>query len=230
MTRLGILGGTFDPIHCGHLDVAAAAARAVPLDLVWFMPSHVPPHRGAPGASADDRLAMVGEAIAGRPGFVSSDLELRVAGPSYTSATLDRLEASGVDTTTLCFIAGADAFRDIRTWKHYPAILSRCHFVVVSRPGVGAASMRSALPELADRMIDLPAEVPARPAILLVDAPTAPVSSTDVRRRAAAGLSLAGLVPDVVAHYIETHGLYRTAPDAGAPGWTGHAKERNGEV
>lgn len=229
-TRLGILGGTFDPIHCGHLDVATAALSAVPLDLVWFMPSHVPPHRGAPAASAADRLAMVEAAIAHHPGFVSSDLELRAAGPSYTSATLDRLQASGVDTTTLCFITGADAFRDIPTWKQYPAILDRCHFVVVSRPGVDASTMPAALPDLAGRMVALPAAVPARPAILLVDAPTAAVSSTDVRQRVAAQLSLDGLVPAAVAHYIETHRLYRSAPAAGATGWTGHAKERNGEV
>lgn len=230
MTRLGILGGTFDPVHCGHLDVATAAAAAVPLDLVWFMPSNVPPHRGAPLAGADDRLAMVEAAIAGHAGFISSEIELRAEGPSYTSATLDRLEASGVETTALCFITGADAFREIRTWKHYPEILSRCHFVVVSRPGVSASSMRLTLPELADRMVTMPAEVPARPSILLVDAPTAPVSSTDIRRRVAAGLSLDGLVPAAVAHYIETHRLYRAASAAGEPGWTGHAKERNGEV
>jgi nicotinate-nucleotide adenylyltransferase len=229
-TRLGILGGTFDPIHCGHLDVAAAAAKAVPLDLVWFMPSHVPPHRAAPGASAEDRLAMVEAAIAGRPGFISSDLELRAEGPSYTSATLDRLEASGVETRGLCFVTGADAFREIRTWKHYPAILSRCHFVVVSRPGAKATSLREALPELIDRMIDLPAPVPDEPSILLVDAPTARVSSTDVRRRAASGETLDGLVPPPVANYIETHRLYRTAPQAGAHGSSGHMKERNGEV
>lgn len=230
MTRLGILGGTFDPIHNGHLDVGAAALSAVPLDLVWVMPSNVPPHRSAPVASADDRLAMVEAAISGRAGFISSDLELRAEGPSYTSATLDRLEASGVDTTTLCFITGADAFREIRTWKHYPDILSRCHFVVVSRPGVAAPALRAMLPDLADRMIDLPAEVPSRPAILLIDAPTAPVSSTEVRRCAAAGLSLEGLVPAAVAHYIEAHRLYRTAHGGDATGWTGHAKERNGEV
>jgi nicotinate-nucleotide adenylyltransferase len=202
----------------------------VPLDLVWFMPSHVPPHRSTPGADAEDRMAMVEAAIVGEPGFISSDLELRDEGPSYTSATLDRLEASGVDTTRLCFITGADAFREIRTWRNYPAILSRCHFVVVSRPGVDARSLRTELPELAARMIEMPAEVPSQPAILLVDAPTAPVSSTDVRRCVAAGLSLDGLVPATVAHYIEAHRLYRTAPATGAAGWTGHAKERNGEV
>jgi nicotinate-nucleotide adenylyltransferase len=114
-----------------------------------------------------------------------------------------------MDTRALFFITGADAFRDIAMWKDYPRILDRCHFVAVSRPGCPAPSLRAALPALADRMVDAPAALPAEPHIILVDAPTAPVSSTVIRQRIADGRAIDGLVPPAVAAYIEDHGLYR---------------------
>ena len=217
--RHGVLGGTFDPIHIGHLDVARAAVAALALDDVQVMPSRIPPHRRSPHAPAEARLAMVRLAIDGEPRFAASDLELQSDGPSYTTATLDRLHASGVDLSSVFFITGADAFRDIATWKNYPAILDRCHFVAVSRPGCPASGLRAALPALASRMVDATAPVPARPAIVLVNAPTAPVSSTDIRARLAHGQSIAGLVPPAVAAYIESHGLYRSS----------QVKEQNGQ-
>lgn len=209
MTRHGILGGTFDPVHVGHLDVARAAQSALSLDDVRFIPSNVPPHRTPPQASAADRFAMVELAVRAEPGMRASDLELHGSGPSYTAATLDRLAAEGLDTRTLFFITGADAFRDIAMWKDYPRLLDRCHFVAVSRPGCSAPSLRAALPALVDRMIDAPTALPAVPRIVLVDAPTAPVSSTGIRARIAEGQTVEGLVPPAVAAYIQAHGLYR---------------------
>ena len=103
---------------------------------------------------------------------------------------------------------GADAFREIETWMDYPRILDRCHFVVVSRPGLPASSLRAALPSLAGRMIEASGADPARPGIFLIDAPTAPVSSTEVRRRVETGLAIDGLVPAAVAAHIATHQLY----------------------
>ncbi len=206
--RRGLLGGTFDPIHFGHIDVAAAAQQALALDLVEVLPSGVPPHRRPPVARVDDRLAMVRLALEGRAGLAASDLEIHSAGPSYTAATLDRLAATGLDTRLLFFITGADAFREIATWKDYPGLLDRCHFVAVSRPGCAAPSLPAALPGLAGRMLDAPCLLPARPSIFLVDAVTAPVSSTEVRRRVASGESIDGLVPAAVATYIRSHGLY----------------------
>jgi nicotinate-nucleotide adenylyltransferase len=129
--------------------------------------------------------------------------------PSYTSATLDRLCARGVNTRDLFFITGADAFRDIQTWKDFPGILDRCHFVAVSRPGQPAEGLKSLLPELAGRMIAPESGLPDQPAIVLVDAPTAPVSSTQIRERIRTGESIDGMVPREVAVYIEKHGLYR---------------------
>jgi len=213
MTRLGVLGGTFDPIHRGHLDVALAASRALTLSRVWLVPSHIPPHRRAPCASAPHRFAMTALAAQSIPDLLVSDLEMEDASPSYTSATLDRLASRGIDTTKLFLITGADAFREIGTWKDFPAILDRCHFVAVSRPGQPAPALRQLLPTLSQRMVDvLGAADPAHPSILLVDAPTAPVSSTAIRERLRNGESIEGLVPHDVAHYIRKHGLYRDAP------------------
>jgi nicotinate-nucleotide adenylyltransferase len=212
MTRQGLLGGTFDPIHNGHLDVAEAARRALTLDQVFLVPARLPPHRRLPQASAAHRFAMAALAVVERPGLLVSDLEIEADGPSFTDTTLDRLQERGIDTRSLFFITGADAFREIATWRHYPAILDRCHFVAVSRPGCPAASLREALPELAPRMMDTPCADPQQPGIFLVEATTAAVSSTEMRRRITEGLSLDGMVPRAVATYIATHGLYLNRP------------------
>lgn len=206
--RTGVFGGTFDPIHTGHLDVAFAARRALGLDRVEVMPARWPPHRSRPAASAAHRFAMAALAVQEHAGLVVSDFEMEADGPSYTSATLDRLASRGIDLTKLFFITGADAFRDIASWKDYPSILDRTHFVVVSRPGCAAPTLPHLLPDLAGRMIETPCEIPARPGIFLVDAPTAPVSSTSVRDRLARRESIDGLVPPAVKTYIETQDLY----------------------
>ncbi len=215
MTRVGVLGGTFDPIHVGHLDVADAAARALQLDRVLLMPANVPPHRPPPHASAPHRFAMCALAIASRPGLALLDVEMLSDGPSFTSATLDRLAALGADTRGLFVITGADAFREIETWKDFPALLERSQFVVVSRPECPASTLRTALPGLAARMVPASPELSPReaPRIVLVDAPTAPVSSTEIRRRVAQGNRLDGLVPPAVAAYIERHRLYAADRD-----------------
>jgi nicotinate-nucleotide adenylyltransferase len=146
-----------------------------------------------------------------------SDVEMDTPGPSYTVETLDRLEARGVRGESVCFITGADAFCDVPSWKAYPALLDRCHFAVISRPGLPAASLRTAMPALAGRMIDAPATPGPAPAIYLVDAATTPVSSTEIRRAAGAHRSLARLVPPAVEAHIARHGLYATAPSTRTP-------------
>jgi nicotinate-nucleotide adenylyltransferase len=211
MPRVGLFGGTFDPIHVGHLDVIDAAAHALQLDRVLLMPANVPPHRAAPQASAAHRFAMAVLAVADRDTYAVSDLEMLSTEPSFTSATLARIHDRGVDTRELFVITGADAFREIGTWKDFPALLDRSHFVVVSRPGSQASALRGHLPDLAGRMIDPPpsgALLPA-PAIVLVDALTSPVSSTDIRRRVAKGDAIDGMVPPLVAEHIRKHQLYK---------------------
>lgn len=208
--RRGFLGGTFDPIHLGHLDVACAAQRALQLHDVTIVPARVPPHRHAPAASAPHRFAMAALAVLGQSGMMVSDIEMLSPDPSYTSDTLERLQARGVDLSETCLITGADAFREIATWKDYPALLDRCHFAVVSRPGAPVASLPDQLPDLAERFAASDAwENVGRPSIFLIDAPTSPISSTDVRRRILGGESLDGLVPAPVATHIERHCLYR---------------------
>jgi nicotinate-nucleotide adenylyltransferase len=218
MRRVGLLGGTFDPFHNGHLDVGCAAERELRLDELVVIVSNIPPHRPQPLVSSHHRFAMVALGIVGRPGWRASDLELVDGGTSFTIGTLRRFHAWGYQPTELFFVLGADAFAEIETWKDYPAILEQAHFVVVSRPGFPCAEAMERLPALADRVqADLAGTV--RPSIFLIDAPTADVSATAIRRQLAAGASVAGLVPDAVRQHIDQHGLYApisAAPDPGA--------------
>jgi len=209
--RLGILGGTFDPIHCGHVETAAAAVRALDLSGVVVIPASLPPHRSEPFASAFHRFAMVAMAVAGRPGWLASDVEVSVTqARSFTVDTLRRFHHRRYHATELFFIAGADAFMEIGTWREYPAVLDLAHFAVVSRPGTAAGQLRNRLPALAGRMVDAASlQTPDRAAIILIDAPTPDVSSTVVRRRVAQGETVAGMVPAGVLQHIEQHGLYR---------------------
>lgn len=237
-TRIGILGGTFDPVHVGHVDTALAAQRALALDRVLVMPSGTPPHRTSqPAASRFHRFAMAALAVTGLPGLMVSDFEIGGTDPCYTFDTLARLHRTGLLASQIFFITGADAFAEIDTWSRYPQVLEMAHFVVVSRPGHEAAALPAKLPALAARMRSatahasttvasptalpavlpsvLPLVLPLVLKVLLVDAPTRDVSSTEVRRRLESGTSIAGLVPAAVETYIGQHGLY-SCGDAGA--------------
>jgi nicotinate-nucleotide adenylyltransferase len=219
VARIGLLGGTLDPIHLGHIETAAAARRALDLDRVYVLPSHVPPHRSQqPVGSGWHRFAMTALAVNGIDGLNASDVELGTPGPSYTADTLTRFrERSGLNAAQIFFITGADAFAEIETWYRYPEVLDLAHFVVVSRPGFGAERLREQLAGLSPRMISVPSgdSRPANresrldsPVIFLVDAPTPDVSSTGIRKRLAAGEPITGLVPAAVERHIEQHGLY----------------------
>jgi nicotinate-nucleotide adenylyltransferase len=150
---------------------------------------------------------MAALAAQGHAGLAASDLELQAPGPTYTSDTLARLAACGYRPLQIFFITGADAFAEIDSWRDYPAILDRGHFVVISRPGLPAEALRNRLPALASRMTTA-SEGLASPAIVLVDAATPDVSSTAIRQRSASGLPLNGLVPSLVADHITRHQLY----------------------
>jgi nicotinate-nucleotide adenylyltransferase len=219
--RIGILGGTFDPIHCGHLDVAGAAESALGLTQVLFMTANIPPHRPQPVASSYHRFAMVALAIGAHERWLASDLELGIALPSFTSGTLRHFHDSGFTSIELYFLIGADAFGEIETWKDFPAILDKAHFAVVSRPGFPAATMAARLPALARRMTG-PSDAATRtPSIFLIDAPTANVSASAIRHRSANGESIAGLVPAAVGQHIERHALYSPASVTAIPGEPG---------
>jgi nicotinate-nucleotide adenylyltransferase len=235
-TRVGLLGGTLDPIHLGHIETALAALRALRLDRAYVLPSNVPPHRTEqPVASSYHRFAMTALAVNGRDGLLASDLELTTPGTSYTADTLTRFrEASGLTASQVFFITGADAFAEIATWHRYPEVLDLAHFVVVSRPGVAAESLRQQLGTLASRMISVtpddsspeprtattesrtanrePRTASREPRVFLVNAATPDVSSTEIRKRLMAGRSIAGLVPPGVQRHIAQHGLYSGNP------------------
>jgi nicotinate-nucleotide adenylyltransferase len=208
--RVGILGGTFDPIHRGHTDIGAAAEAALGLTHLFVIPAHIPPHRPQPLASSFHRFAMVALALSGRTAWQASDVELHGAAPSYTSTTLRWFHDGGYEPSELFFVAGADTFAEIGTWKDYPKILDLAHFAVVSRPGRSVHDLPGRLPLLASRMARPPLDRTRRlgTLIFLIDAPTTDVSSTAIRQRCAEGLPIAGMVTIGVQQHIEQHGLY----------------------
>lgn len=218
--RLGLLGGTFDPIHLGHLAAARSAQAALHLDRVRFIPSARPPHRpDSPAASGYHRLEMVRLAVAATPGWEVSNQELLREGPSFTYDTLTALAAEGLTPPHIFFITGADAFADIRTWRRYPDVLDLAHFVVVARPGTALASLRTRLPNLSDRMTSASVAVSeTRTQIVLLEAETPDVSATDIRARVARGASIDGMVHPAVAAYIDQNRLYRSSASEASEG------------
>jgi len=226
---LGVLGGTFDPIHLGHLAAGDAAQQALSFDSMLLIPSRIPPHRADPvTAGPEDRFAMAKLAAAERPRWTASRLELDRDGPSFTYDTLLALKsrgrgeaamsdgrgigddgASGVEWQ-IFFITGADAFAEIASWSRYPAVLDLAHFVVVSRPGITLDSLRVRVPSAFSRPLSAARgkQPSAKTRVILVEAHTPDISSTDIRRRVRAGHSLSGYVPDTVADYIRDHHLY----------------------
>lgn len=208
--RIGLLGGTFDPIHNGHLDAADAAQQHLGLDAVLFVPSNVPPHRQAgPTASGYDRYALIALAIQDRRCYRASAMELERTGNSYTVDTLHRLQAQGMRPWQLFFIIGSDAFAEIATWHRYPEVLDAANFAVIARPGTSLAGAIARTPPLASRIRHEGATAEST-GVFLVDARTRDVSSTVIRARLAAGQPIDDLVPAAVARYIAAHDLYAT--------------------
>jgi nicotinate-nucleotide adenylyltransferase len=214
--RLGVLGGTFDPIHFGHLDAADAAQRAFDLDQMLVVPAHDPPHRPVdPHASAFHRFALAALATDARRGWCTSDIEVSRQGPSYTADTLRALQALGWQRSQIFFILGADAFAEIATWREFPAVLDLAHFAVIARPGTTLDSAAARTPALRARMrhAGAPPSDLVETGIFLVEARTRDVSSTAIRARRAAGLPIDDLVPAAVARHILAHQLYVAVDD-----------------
>ena len=199
--RLGIFGGTFDPIHVGHLVLAEQCREQCLLDEVWFVPAAQPPHKmSASISSAKARCEMIEFAIAGHSSFRLATIELDRAGPSYTVLTLEQLKSEDA-TRELFLLIGADSLRDLPHWREPTRILELATVVAVNR---GDSSMpdrtelRSAVGSSADE------------GIVTVNMPAIDVSATDVRARIAAGRSIRYLVPRAVEMYIRDQGLFRT--------------------
>jgi len=188
---LGVLGGTFDPIHLGHLRAAENARAQLGLETVLFVPARVPPHRAAPVASAWDRFAMLALATAGQREFVVSEIELEREGPSYTVDTVAALRERTGRAPVL--IVGADSYAEMGSWKDAARLQTLCSVAVVSRPG-------GPQPTLAPRTAGR---------VHAVEGPALPISSSQIRERVAAGRGIRELVPGAVADFVEKRGLYR---------------------
>jgi len=196
--RLGILGGTFDPIHLGHLIIAQEAAAALALDRVLFLPAGRQPLKQDQATTpAAQRVAMIRAAISDNPLFALSQADLDQPGLSYTVDTLDRLRAAWGPEAQFWFIVGADALANLRAWRDPAGILARTRLAVAPRPGVTVPwpALEAALPRLRSQTDALPA-------------PPIAVSSSDLRARVAAGRPIRYLVPDSVVAYIAAQGLY----------------------
>ena len=216
METIGLFGGTFDPIHLGHLRAAAEVRRLARLDRILFIPSYIPPHKPPQGnAPAADRLRMVELACRRRAGFEVSPIEVEAREKSYSILTLRKVRALAPGARPF-FIVGVDAFLDIGTWHEYEKVLAECRFIVTGRPGYELERARDVLGGRLRARIGTLAEagglagpVPSHFGIILAAIRALDVSSTAVRDRARRGLSLEGLVPRAVAAYIRERQLYR---------------------
>ncbi|MFI5397111.1 MAG: nicotinate-nucleotide adenylyltransferase [Candidatus Binatia bacterium] len=209
--RIGIFGGTFNPIHLAHLRSAEEVREAQRLDRILFVPSATPPHKRKQGlVSAEHRLAMVRLAISGNPYFRVSTIEIERPGHSYSVDTLRALHAR-LPGTSFAFIMGADAFREIDTWKEYESIFALCDLVVTSRPPVEEPQLREALPVAVRSQFWYSSnrlEHRTGNQIIFQRISDLEISASFIRRRLAGGLSIRYLVPASVERYISRYALY----------------------
>ena len=200
--RVGVLGGTFDPIHYGHLVIAQEALVWLALSRVIFVPAKNPPHKlQQPQSAGRDRLRMTQLATASNPGFEVSEVDLLRPGPSYTADTLALLQEQLGPEADLYFLMGTDSLASILTWHRPDLVVARAHLAVAARPGysVDLEELEAALPGLSRRT-------------LFLHPPELGISAQDLRRRVREGLPIRYQLPDDVEAYIREHGLYRQGP------------------
>lgn len=205
-----LYGGTFDPVHDGHLAVADAASALFDAD-VFLLPSADPPHRAPPGASAEQRAAMLDLAIAARPRLHVDRRELHREGPSYSVDTLREVRNEVGPDAPLAWLLGVDAFRDLHHWHHWRELFALAHFVVAVRPGHALDALDPELQaEVALRWTDDPValEYAAHGLLLRLDLSLRFEAASNLRQRIAAGLRWDDETPPAVAAYIRAHGLY----------------------
>ena len=206
---IGILGGTFDPVHYGHLRPALEIQQALGLDEIRLIPGHVPPHRSVPHASPQQRLAMLRAAVADDPAFTVDTREYEREGPSYTLETLQSLRAD-LTGTDLCLLIGMDAFRGFTSWHRWHEITEYCHLVVMTRPGTTLPSEG----ELADfislhRVVDAETlKIRASGSLLFHPVSQLEISATQIRKLLAAGKRADFLLPASVLEVIRSEDLY----------------------
>lgn len=192
--RIGLFGGTFNPIHCGHVKAAESVQNIFFLDRILFIPSYLPPHKESVDvASAAHRLKMVELALASFDRFFPSSVEIDARGTSYSILTLNKIKEM-FPQTEVFFLLGIDAFLEIETWKDYEDVLEQCSFVVMSRPGFRLSEAKDILTE--------------KYKIYFLSINTLDISSSEVRERIRKNQSIEGLVPENVENYIKERRLY----------------------
>jgi nicotinate-nucleotide adenylyltransferase len=225
--RIGLFGGTFNPIHHCHLTIAAQVRDRLALDQVLFIPAGDPPHKPQDGlAPASHRLEMARLAVAGHPAFSVSDIEVRRPEKSYSVETVRALRRQHGPATDLFFIIGLDAFLEFPTWRQASDLLALCHFAVVSRTGLAFAPLadrpplpaipRQALESLDNRTqdrLDVPIPGPGGTRLALLRLPPCDISASDIRRKIRSRTSVAPLLPAPVESYIMRTRLYQEEPD-----------------
>jgi nicotinate-nucleotide adenylyltransferase len=212
---VGVLGGTFDPIHYGHLRLAEELGEALGIDQVRLIPAGLPPHRGQPRAEARHRLEMARLAVAGNPRIVLDGREMAKGGPSYSVDTLASLRTELPVATPLVLFMGGDAFLGLTTWHDWRRLLDLAHVAVAQRPGFAPTVWEDVLPEplrklFVARRCDQPGELAERPAgRIFVHAITQlDISASQIRDRCLRGRSLRYLLPESVIDYINENRLY----------------------
>lgn len=210
--RIGILGGTFDPVHIGHLRGALEVAEMFVLDEVRLVPNFRPPHRDAPSRSAQHRLAMVRLGVVDLPSLVVDARELERDKPSYTIDTLESLRSELAVDDQLFLILGWDAFCGLPGWHRWGELLDHCHLLVMQRPDADSEAPEALRDLLAARSVSDPQAMTGKGGNIAFawQAPLG-VSATRIRQFLASGRSVRFLVPDAVLAYINAHGLYRAS-------------------
>jgi nicotinate-nucleotide adenylyltransferase len=212
---VGVLGGTFDPVHYGHLRSALELVERLHLEQLRLMPSAQPPHRHAPRCSAAHRAAMVELAVVGEPRLACDTRELQRSGNSYTIDSLIELRGELGAARGLCMVMGCDAVLEITTWHRWQELLDWAHIVVIARPGWQLPDSGAVAQWLNEHRVDEPGGLRQQPAgsILIEELRPLAISSTEIRDLLAAGRSARYLLPQSVSDYIQTHHLYQQKQD-----------------
>lgn len=209
---IGVFGGTFDPVHYGHLRAAVEVRERLSLDTLRLLPSGTPPHRSRTFASAAHRLNMLRLAVEGHPELVVDEQEIRRGGASYMVDTLAGLRA-GAPSTPLLLVIGQDAANGLDRWHDWPRLFELAHLIVMRRPDAAHAYSPALQDVMSARQVARPGDLGDRPygGVLPIGITQLDISSTNIRRLIAQRQSPAFLAPDAVIEYIDRHGLYREA-------------------